>query len=67
MEGSLLLSQSLYVKDVPEKFKWYLPVKGSKFNGAEAPMENKTRLHKEGATQLRFKQKEIKVEAGTVK
>ena len=34
VEGGLFLSQSLYVKDVLEKFKEYLPAKGSKFNGA---------------------------------
>ena len=46
--------------------KQYLPAKGSKFNGAETPMDNKIRLHKNGATQLRFKQKEIELEAGAV-
>ena len=30
-------------------------------------MDNKIRLHKKGATQPRFKQKEIEVEAGAVK
>ena len=63
----LFLSQSLYVKDILEKFKEYLPAKGSKFNGAYTPMNNKIRLHKKGATQLRFKQKEIEIEAGAVK
>ena len=67
VEGGLFLSQSLYVKDVLEKFKQYLPEKGSKFNGAETPMDSKIRLHKKGATQLRFKQKEIEVERGSVK
>ena len=41
MDGGLFLSQSLYVKDVLEKVKEYLPTKGSKFNCAETPMENK--------------------------
>ena len=67
VEGSLFLSQSLYVNDVLEKFKQYLPAKGSKCNGAETPMDNEIRLHKNGATQLRFKQKEIEMEAGVVK
>ena len=67
VEGGLFLSQSLYVKDVLEKFKEYLPAKGSKFNCAETPMDNMIRLYKNGATQLRFKQKEIEIEAGAVK
>ena len=67
VEGGLFLSQSLDVKGVLEKFKEHLPVKGSKFNGAETHMDNKIRLRKKGATQLRFKQKEIDVEAGAVK
>ena len=50
-----------------EEFKQYLPAKGFKFYDAETPMDNKVRLHKKGATQLRFKQKEIEVEAGAVK
>ena len=54
VEGGLFLSQSLYVKDVLEKLKQYLQAKGSKFDGAETPMDNKTRLHKKGATHLRF-------------
>ena len=61
VEGGLFLSQSLYVKDALEKFKQYLPTKGSKLNGAEI------RLHKKGAAQLCFKQKEIEVEAGALK
>ena len=65
IEGGL--SQSLYVKDVPEKFRDCLPAKESKFNGAVTPMNNKIRLHKNGATLLRFKQKEIEVEWGSVK
>ena len=67
VEGGLFLSQSLYVKDVLMKFKQYLPAKGSKFDGAETPMNNKIRLHMNGATQLRFKQHEIEMEAGAVK
>ena len=67
MKGGLFLSQSLYVKDVLEQFKKYLPAKGSKFNGAETPMDNKIRLHKNGVTQLRFRQKEIEIETGAVK
>ena len=66
-EKSLFLSLSLYVKDVLEKLKQYLPAKGFKFNDAETPMDNKIRLQKNGATQLRFKQKEIEIEAGVVK
>ena len=62
----LCLSQSLYIKDVLEKFKEYLLAKGSKFNGAEPPMDNKIRSHKKGATKLRFKQKEIEIAAGAV-
>ena len=50
-----------------EKFKQYLPAKGPKFNGDKTPMDNKIQLHKNGATQLLFKQKEIEIEAGTVK
>ena len=64
VEGDLFLSQSFYVKDVLEKFKQCLPAKGFKFNGAETPLDNKIRLHKNGATQLRFKRKEIEIEAG---
>ena len=63
----LFLSQSLYVKDILEKFKEYLPAKGSTLNGAETPIDNKIRLHKKGATQLRYKQKETEIEAGAVK
>ena len=66
VEGGLFLSQSLYVKVVLEMFKEYLPAKGSNFNGAETPMD-KIRLHKEGAIQLRFRQKEIEIEMGAVK
>ena len=57
VEGGLFLSQSLYVMDVLEKFKQYLPAKGSKFNGAETLMNNKIRLHKKRDIQLRFEQK----------
>ena len=32
-----------------------------------SPMDNRIRLHKKGATQLRLKQKDIEVEAGAVK
>ena len=64
VEGELFLSVSLYVKDVQDKINQYLPAKGSKFNGAETPMENKIRLHKKGATQLRFKQLEIENKSG---
>ena len=67
VEGGLFLSKSQYVKNVLEKFKEYQPAKGSKFNDAETPMDNKIHLHRKGATQLRFKQKEIEIEAGTVK
>ena len=67
VEWGLFLSQSLYVKDVLEKFKQYLPAKGSKCNGAETPMDNKIRFYKNEATQLRFKQKEIEVEARAAK
>ena len=67
MDNKILLLQSLYVKDVLEKFKQYLPAKGFKFNNAETPMDNKILLHKKGAPQLRFKQKEIEVKAGAVK
>ena len=66
LERGLFLSQSLNVKDVLEKFKQYLPAKGSKFNGTKTPMDKKIRLHKNGATQLRFKQKEIEIEEGAV-
>ena len=45
-EEGLFLSQSLFVKDVLEKFKEYLPAKGPKCNGAETPMDNVVRLHK---------------------
>ena len=41
-------------------------MKGSKFNGAETPIENKM-LHQSGATQLRYKQNEIGMERGSVK
>ena len=34
VDGGLFISQSLYIKDVLEKFKEYLPAKGSKFNYA---------------------------------
>ena len=34
LKGGQFLSQSPYVKDVLEKFKQYLPAKGSTFNGA---------------------------------
>ena len=67
MGGGLFLSQSLYFKDVLEKFKEYLPAEGSKFNGAEILMDNKIWLHKNETTQLRFKQKEIEMERGSVK
>ena len=66
-EGGLFLLQLLYVKDVLEKFKQYSLEKGSKFNGAESPMDNKIRLHKNGASQLRFRQKEIEMERGSLK
>ena len=41
VEGDLLLSQSLHVKDELDKFKENLPAKGSKFNGAENPMDKR--------------------------
>ena len=63
LKGGLFLS----LKDVLEKFKEYLPPKGSKCNGAETPMDNKIRLYKNGANQFRFKQREIEMEAGAVK
>ena len=43
VDGGLFLSQSLYVNDVLENFKEYLPAKGSKFNGAETSMDSKIR------------------------
>ena len=67
VEGGLFLSQSLYMKDMLEKFKQYLPETGSKFNGAKTPTDNKIRLHKERSTQLRFRQKEIEMERESVK
>ena len=56
VEGDLFLSQSLYVKDVLEQFKEYLPAKESKFNDAKIPMDNKIWSHKSEATQLRLQQ-----------
>ena len=61
VDGSLFLSLSLYIKDVLEKFKEYLPAKGSKFNGAKTPIDNKICLHKKRAT------KETEIEAVAVK
>ena len=52
---------------MPEKFKEYLPAKGSKFNGAETSMDIKIYLHKNGETQLRFKLKDIELERGRVR
>ena len=46
-----------------EELNRILNIKGSNFND---PMDNKIRIHKNGATQLRLKQKEIKMEEGTV-
>ena len=64
LERGLLLSQSLYVEDLLEKFEQYLPAKGSEFIDAETPVDNKIHLHKNGATQLQYKQSKIEVEAG---
>ena len=61
------MSLSSYVRDVLDKLNEYLPAKGSKFYVAETPMNNKIRLQKSGATQLRFKQKEIEMEKGAIK
>ena len=51
VEGGLL--QSLYVKDVLEKFEENLPAKGSILTALRLPQ--KTRLQKKGVTHMRFK------------
>ena len=51
MEEGLFLFQSLLVKDVSEKFKGYLPTKGSNFNDAKNSFDNDNRG---GDTQLRL-------------
>ena len=53
-EGGLFLSQSLYIQDVLGQFKSHLSGPSTRLNGAETPMDLRIRLHKNGATHMRF-------------
>ena len=63
-EGGLSLSQSLYIQNVLGRFMSHMPGPSTKLNGAETPMDHRIRLHKNGATHMRFKPNENDIERG---
>ena len=66
-EGGLFLSQSFYIQDVLVRFKTHLPGPGARLNGAETLMDHRIWLHKNEATQLRFKPNDKDIEKGAEK